>query len=420
MTSVDQRERLRQAFLADAIEVLNRSLDYQQTLAALAWVVVPTIADWCAVDTLEDGQLRRLAAAHMDPAKLQLVRELEDRGVNRRTAQWRVMGSGTAELIQVTREMIDASSESDEVKQRVHALGLVSYLVVPLRRGRELAGAITLATAESGRRFDESDLALAAQLADRAVVANLVTNAAKYTKPGGRIEVTLERAGSAARFRVRDNGIGIADDVLPRVFDSFYQVRQSLDRARGGLGLGLAIVRSLVRAHGGDVTATSQGLGHGSEFVVTLPALQSDGDGAAASTVGNALHPRHEKLLLVDDNHDAIALLAEALTGRGFETFLAHDAPSALALAESVRPHIALLDIGLPVMDGYELGRRLHDMQPELQLVAITGYGQATDFARSKAAGFAAHLVKPIALDEVLAVLETLVAAVRTPVLHAR
>ena len=166
-----QRERLRQAFLADAIDTLNRSLDYQETLAALAWVVVPRIADWCAVDVLEDDELRRLAAAHMDPAKIQMVKELEDRGATQRTAQWRVLSSGKPELAQITREMIEGSSEPDEIKRRVVELGLRSYLVVPLRRGTEIAGAITMATAESDRTFDDSDLALAMQLADRASVA---------------------------------------------------------------------------------------------------------------------------------------------------------------------------------------------------------------------------------------------------------
>ena len=699
MAEGDQRERLRQAFLTDAIDVLNRSLDYQETLAALAWIVVPTIADWCAIDTLEDGVLRRLAAAHMDPAKLELVKELEDRGATQRTAQWRVLSSGKPELSQITREMIEGSNEPEEIKQRIYALGLRSYLVVPLRRGDEIAGAITLATAESGRTFDDSDLSLAVQLGDRAsvaiqhahlfrqaeravvasaaerdrlvqlihaapvaigilrgrdlvvelvntefrkmfggrdvigmtgndldpedkrmpeirrifdtgetqthvempvafdwsgtnivetryfnvtraplrdangvidaivtwgldvsdqvqarrrieeaklqaelanrakdeflamlghelrnplapittalelmalrsqgqfqreravierqlehvtrlvddlldvsritrggvelhretvdladtvvkaleqasplleekkhelittvprgilvngdpmrlsqIVTNLVTNAAKYTKAGGQISIAIERDGDDAKIRVRDNGVGISPEILPRVFETFYQVRQSIDRSRGGLGLGLAIVRSLARAHGGEATATSNGLGAGSEFVITLPALDGRSIPRATGTPISGFRPlRPEKILLVDDNQDAISLLADALADRGFQTYVAHDAPSALVLAVKVKPQIALLDIGLPVMDGYELARRLHETDGlgDVQLVAITGYGHATDIAKSKAAGFAAHLVKPIGIDDVQAVIESLVLTARTSPLPA-
>ncbi len=254
------------------------------------------------------------------------------------------------------------------------------------------------------------------------IVSNLVTNAAKYTKAGGKISITVERAGADAKIRVRDNGVGIAPDVLPRVFETFYQVRQSIDRSRGGLGLGLAIVRSLVRAHGGEATVTSHGLGTGSEFVITLPALDGDVPRATGTPVSGSPPLRPERILLVDDNQDAASLLADALANRGFQTFVAHDAPSALALAEKVQPHIALLDIGLPVMDGYELARRLHEIAglANLQLAAITGYGQATDIAKSKDAGFAAHLVKPIGIDEVQAVIESLVVAARTTQLPPR
>jgi signal transduction histidine kinase/CheY-like chemotaxis protein len=249
------------------------------------------------------------------------------------------------------------------------------------------------------------------------IVSNLVSNAAKYTKAGGTITVELARDGGDATIRVKDTGIGIATEVLPKVFDTFYQVRQSIDRARGGLGLGLAIVRSLVRAHGGEATATSRGIGAGSEFVIRLPALDGEAPRATGTPVSGSHPLRPETLLLVDDNEDAIGLLADALTLRGFHAVVAHDAPSALALAETAKPHIALLDIGLPVMDGYELARRLRELYTQVQLVAITGYGQPTDIAKSKDAGFAAHLVKPFGIDEVLVVIDSLVVAARTSVL---
>ena len=235
------------------------------------------------------------------------------------------------------------------------------------------------------------------------VIANLLTNAAKYTERGGRIEITGARSAEWIELRVRDTGIGIAKDMLPNIFDMFVQERQALDRARGGLGLGLAIVKSLVSLHGGTVTVSSDGPGKGSEFLVRLPAASVDRDDVRARLSSSEM-PRiqsRQRVLVVDDNPDALNMLADALEQRGFAIARAHDGPSALEVASRVHPDIALLDIGLPVMDGYELARRLRETQEGLQLVAVTGYGHPTARTRSKEAGFAAHLVKPITIDEV-------------------
>jgi CheY-like chemotaxis protein len=191
------------------------------------------------------------------------------------------------------------------------------------------------------------------------------------------------------------------------------QGAQSLDRALGGLGLGLAIVRSVVELHGGRVSAHSDGPGSGSEFRVILPALDADlvtaepSPAAARAPVTSGV-----KVLIVDDNEDARELLSEALALSGYETYTAVDAASAITRAEALRPHVALLDIGLPVMDGYDLARQLRQTSglEQLRLVAITGYGQAADRERARAAGFDAHLVKPISLEDVQRVVERLLA----------
>ena len=232
-------------------------------------------------------------------------------------------------------------------------------------------------------------------------VANLLTNAAKYSPPQSRIDLIAERRGSRAVVRVRDPGIGIPTEMLPRVFDLFVQLPQGKDRAQGGLGLGLAIVKNLLELHGGTATAHSEGLGKGSEFVLELPLAgeplpQPIKDSAAAP----ALHRASSRILLVDDNEDALLLLAESLSLLGHEVRTASDGPSALQLAETFQPQIGLLDIGLPGMDGYELARRLRTlMQTEPFLVALSGYGQESDRTASRAAGFALHLVKPVELE---------------------
>ncbi|HKU44092.1 MAG TPA: response regulator, partial [Polyangiales bacterium] len=215
---------------------------------------------------------------------------------------------------------------------------------------------------------------------------------------------------------VRDDGVGIEPDLLPRMFDLFVQGGQALDRSQGGLGLGLTIVRSVVELHGGTVVARSEGRGKGSEFSVTLPLLtgvaalapqHQTSAGSSAAKGGGA------KILIVDDNQDALALLSEALQLVGYETHEAEDAASALAKAEVVKPQLALLDIGLPVMNGYELARRLRAVPglETIKLAALTGYGQPSDKERATEAGFDEHLVKPISIERVQQVVSRLLQA---------
>jgi CheY-like chemotaxis protein len=246
------------------------------------------------------------------------------------------------------------------------------------------------------------------------VVSNLLTNAAKYTPPGGHITIRTERHDDHVIIRVRDTGMGIAPEVLPRVFDLFVQERQAIDRSQGGLGLGLTIVRNLVERHGGTVSATSDGPGQGSEFVVRLPRVTGASmlDQAPVDKLAPVSKvPRRSdspRILVVDDSVDGAEMLATALTAKGYDTRVAYDAPSALRIASEFRPVVGFLDIGLPVMDGYELAAHLREL-PELngmKLIALTGYGQESDRRKSREAGFDHHLVKPVdftAVESVLA-----------------
>jgi signal transduction histidine kinase/ActR/RegA family two-component response regulator len=235
------------------------------------------------------------------------------------------------------------------------------------------------------------------------VIGNLLTNAAKYTETGGHIGLQARREAGEVVIEVSDDGIGIPPEVLPTLFDPFAQGPRSMDRGEGGLGLGLALVKTLTQLHGGSVAVHSSP-GHGSTFAVRLPAH----GGAGALATGSerpvaTLQPPHGRtglrVLVVDDNVDAAGMLAEVLEELGHEVEVAYDGPQALEIAQRFRPTTALLDIGLPVMDGYELAGRLQTLlDPPPRLAAVTGYGQESDRERARLAGFDAHFVKPVNL----------------------
>jgi signal transduction histidine kinase/CheY-like chemotaxis protein len=244
---------------------------------------------------------------------------------------------------------------------------------------------------------------------------NLFTNAAKYTNLAGRIDVSLAREDNGAVVRVRDNGVGISSDLLPNVFDLGRQAPRGPDRAEGGLGLGLTIVRRLIELHEGRVEANSEGVGRGSEFVVRLPAL--DGVQDAPTSPRRPRPPTAGlKVLLVEDSADAAEMMAAALEMLGCQVAVAHDGPAALAAVAADCPDVGLLDIGLPGMSGYELAAKLRAggfCHPAVKLVAVTGY--AKDPEALAAAGFDAHIPKPVDFEQLGETLGNVIAARREP-----
>jgi PAS domain S-box-containing protein len=342
----------------------------------------------------------------------------------------------TALHVMQLKGVVEAAPERAMIERQVrHVVSLVDDLldvsritggkIVLRRRPIDLADVVDQAVETASPLFEERQHQLALDVPHDGsltvsgdhgrlaqVVANLLTNAAKYTEPQGHIEVHAQRTGEEVRLCVRDNGIGISDTMLPHVFDLFAQERQALDRAHGGLGLGLTIVRSIVHLHGGLVEARSAGLGAGAEFEIRLPFHERSSADEGAKTpdvVAVGVPERPLRVLVVDDNEDAAEALVSWLDHSGHAARFATDGPTALAVTTEFTPDVALLDIGLPGMDGYELAQALRQ-QPglaDLRLIAVTGYGQPADFRRSQAEGFDAHLVKPVDVATLTRALES-------------
>ena len=549
-----RRAEMDARFLSSASAALAALVDYESALQNVARLAVPAFADWCAVDMLDaDGALRRLAVAHVDPAKVQVAHELHRRYPPDPEAfygVWNILRTGQSELTsEISDEMLVATISDAEHLSTLRQLGLKSYMAVPLSiRGKPL-GVMTFIAAESGRRYDANDLAMAEDLAHRSaiaienarlyqtlteadqrkneflallghelrnplapirnslhvlrlpgadaaiteraqammerqieqlvrlvddlldvsrimrgkvelrrepielatvvaravetsqplidaeahrltvsvapdplwvhgdlvrlaqVISNLLNNAAKYTERGGEIFIGAERAGDEAVIRVRDTGIGIPRDALPRLFDMFYQADRRTKESQGGLGIGLSLVQRLVELHGGAVEAHSAGRNAGSEFIIRLPLIVVDQSANGqhsrqAPQQQPKLAPR--RVLVVDDNKDAADSLAMLLRLQGQNVSTAYDGPSALVQAEREPPAIAFLDLGMPQMDGCELARafRARSELQHVELVAVTGWGQPEDRQRTAAAGFDHHLVKPIEAQALYRLLE--------------
>ncbi len=245
------------------------------------------------------------------------------------------------------------------------------------------------------------------------VFANLLTNAAKYTEPGGHVVVSGRLEGETVVIECQDDGIGMSPELLPNVFDLFVQGERGLDRRQGGLGLGLALSRALVERHGGAIDAKSDGQGRGSTFIVRLPIALLDAEEPVPpveASLGSDTAVRPASILVVDDNRDALEMLVAAFRDAGFHTVGATDGVEALAVAASLQPHVALLDIGLPSLDGFQLARMLRTATPSgLRLVALTGYGQDQDMAAAREAGFEKFFVKPASVETLIQAINELV-----------
>ncbi|MES1205390.1 MAG: ATP-binding protein [Pseudomonadota bacterium] len=281
-------------------------------------------------------------------------------------------------------------------------------LATVLRQAVEIASPLvsrnghTLQVADAGELTVQGDRVRLTQ-----VFANLLTNAAKFTPPGGRIEVLVQRSADRARISVRDNGAGIAADQLERIFEPFVQADRSRDVLRGGLGLGLAIVNNMVRRHRGTVSVQSDGRGLGATFTVELPTSIATEPPKLVRRPQPAASRAHIRVLVVDDNVDLAELLSEALESEGFQTAVANDGSGAIDCWRRFLPHVGVLDVGLPDLDGYELARTVRAEHGRgATLIALTGYGQPADRQRAAAAGFDVHLVKPVDVDELVGVLD--------------
>jgi CheY-like chemotaxis protein len=302
------------------------------------------------------------------------------------------------EVSRITRGKIDLKLERVPFAEIVHSAVETSQLMIE-RAGHQLAVSLP----------EEPLMLEADRLRLTQVFANLLNNAAKYTDPGGRIWLELRREGSQAVASVRDTGIGIPFDALPRVFDMFAQVHRSVGRGQGGLGIGLTMVRSLVEMHHGTVEVRSAGNGQGSEFIVRLPLAAGAGEEAAGDQGLAVAHAPFagQRILVVDDNRDAADTLGLLLESDGAEVRVVYDGRAALAMAESFEPTSVLLDIGMPGMDGFEVARRLRQdgRFAALRIVALTGWGKDTDRRQTHNRGFSHHLTKPVSIEDLQQVL---------------
>ena len=554
----ENARRTRQvAALAQASELLASGLETEAVLRELMRLVVPELADWCAVDLFEGERLRRISVADRDPTRVAIGYELAERwpvepgrsSVTRRVLAGEVVvmrqSDGSSSGEQAAREPEDL--------ERIRRLGLEAVIACPLSGPERVFGVLCFGF-EGTRRFDDTDVTVAKELARRAatalhlanvlrqlreerdraeeavrgkddflavlghelrnplapirtaievlaedprlssapelaivdrqlrhvtqlvddlldvsritrgtlelmreptavadavraaiemasplveqrrhtldvrvsddawvdgdprrlaqIFANLLTNAARYTPPGGNLTVASRGEGGWVEVLVRDDGRGISPSSLPRLFRAFARVDP--EGTDGGLGLGLSIVRNLVEKHGGQVRLESEGLGRGTTAVVRLPLLAPERRvRRRRSSSVDRLAKAGTRLLLVDDNEDAALLLASSLRRRGFAVTVAHDGPAALELVEQLAPHVAILDLGLPVMDGVELGTRIRERLGDgaPALVALTGYGQRGARERTAAAGFVHHLVKPVQIAQLTELLAGLARA---------
>ena len=359
-----------------------------------------------AADRKKDDFIALLAHELRNPLApvrngLQVLRLAQDRETRERSQA--MMDRQLSHMVRLIDDLLDVSrinrNKMELRRARVPLADVVAHAVEAARPMIEAAGHDLAVALPPEPVVLDADLTRLAQ-----VFANLLTNSAKYTEPGGKIRLAARPDGAAVAVTVRDNGIGIPAAALPNIFDMFSQVDRSVERAAGGLGIGLALVKGLVEMHGGTVTAASGGQGRGSEFTVRLPFVPAvtakpapEVPAVTAATAG----PRR-RILVVDDNRDAAVSMEMMLSLLGHEVALAHDGEEAVERAAALRPEVILMDIGMPRLNGLDATRRIRE-QPwgrGVTVIALTGWGQDGDRARSKEAGCDGHLVKPVSLPD--------------------
>ncbi|HEV8613629.1 MAG TPA: ATP-binding protein, partial [Gemmatimonadales bacterium] len=309
------------------------------------------------------------------------------------------------QLTRLVDDLLDVSRITlGKIKLRLQPLDLAAVVARAVETSRPLIDAhrheLIVTLPEAPVRV-EGDRARLIQ-----VIANLLNNAAKYQNEGGTIALIVERDANSTVITVRDRGIGVAPEMLSEIFELFSQGERTLDRAQGGLGIGLSLVKTVVSLHGGSVSAASDGIGRGSEFSIRLPCLLQELDGYRPSDEGETTEVPDcppLRILVVDDSRDSADSLSKLLQLAGHEVLTAHEAEQALHLAATAQPSVVLLDIGLPGMDGYEVCRRLRQSGlTNALIVAMTGYGLERDRRRSQEAGFDTHMVKPVPPGELM------------------
>jgi PAS domain S-box-containing protein len=340
---------------------------------------------------------------------LTAVQLMRLRGDDATTREQNIIERHVNHLIHIVDDLLDISRITQgkvEVDKRpvrlAHVITKAVEIVAPQCEERRHELSVDVASESIWVEADETRLCQ--------VITNLLTNAVKYTNPGGHLQLRVAHDDEQVRISVKDDGNGIAPELLPRVFDLFVQGKRTSERSHGGLGIGLSLVRNLVAMHGGSVSASSAGAGRGSEFVVQLPIIdlrralaQVDGE----RNIRQRVEVTARKIMVVDDNQDAAELLGEMLRSVGHDVLVANDGHHALDLIKHFRPEVAILDIGLPDMDGYELAGSLRShLGQGVRLMAVTGYGQRNDLVRAQVAGFDHHFTKPVGLSKILAAIE--------------
>ena len=324
------------------------------------------------------GEVLRMV--NSDPARVRAAAEIIDRQVRHLTK----LLDDLLDVSRVTRGLVTLEKEHVDMVAVIHT---AIEQAAPLLQGKDHS----LETKLEGRAHVMGDRARLVQ-----IVANLLSNAARYTPARGRIELTLRRRGDEVEVSVADNGSGIEPEFLPRIFELFTQGERSPDRSQGGLGLGLALVKRLAELHGGKARASSPGQGQGAVFTVSIPAAPEEVASNNSPTAVRTQEPRHLRIMVVDDNHDAADSISNLLGAVGHSVDVRYDADSVLDAADLGHYDTFVIDIGLPGRDGHALARALRDRGVRARLIALTGYGQPADRERSLASGFDEHLVKPV------------------------